>query len=432
MTYDEVCSYIADIPKFTKKNLPGNTKELMRLLGNPQESFKVIHVAGTNGKGSVCAFLEAILRRTGKRVGLFTSPHLQVINERFQVNRVMIDDESFTEVFGEVRAAVGRMMSEGFFHPTYFEILFAMGMLWFKKEQIDVLVMETGLGGRLDATNVVEHPALCVITSISLDHTEYLGDTIEKIAGEKAGIIKEGVPVVYDARDPAAAGVIAAKAKAMHAPAAAVYPGMAQITEYEADGIRYVLNNRWFEYREVKVPFLAEYQVMNSMLALTALRILDPLGLIPDGEAVAAVSETEWGGRMETAMPGVILDGAHNADGIEQFLRTAERIAKEHPVYLLFAAVSDKDYEEMIREICARVPFSGIVVTQIGGSRSVGAEKFAELFARFSGTAPEAEEDPAKAFKRALVMKGRDGVLFCAGSLYLIGQLREMIKETRY
>ena len=190
-TYEEANAYIAEVPKFTKTNEPSNTVELLDRLGHPEEAFKVIHVAGTNGKGSVCAFLEGMLRAAGYRTGLFTSPHLVRINERFQIDRQEISDERFTGAFNVVKEAIDQMVAEGFHHPTYFEILFAVGMVAFREEKIECLVMETGLGGRLDATNTVAHPVCCVITSISLDHTAVLGDTVEQIAGEKAGIIKE-------------------------------------------------------------------------------------------------------------------------------------------------------------------------------------------------------------------------------------------------
>ena len=219
MNYEEAVNYIAEVPKFTRKNKAENTIELLRRLGHPEEKLKVIHVAGTNGKGSVCAFTESILRHAGKRTGLFISPHLVKINERFQINQEQVSDEVFLEAFCRVKDAMDRMVQDGFYHPTYFEILVAVGMVIFAEEQVEYLVMETGLGGRLDATNTVAHPIATVITSISLEHTEYLGDTIEQIAWEKAGIIKEGVPVIYDGRNRAVEKVILEKAEQMHAPA---------------------------------------------------------------------------------------------------------------------------------------------------------------------------------------------------------------------
>ena len=178
MTLSEASEYIAGIPRFAKKTKPENTKELMRRLGNPEDSFRVIHIAGTNGKGSVSAFLESILRTEGFRTGLFTSPHLVSVRERFQIQREEVPEGTFLRAFRKVLDVTGKMIQEGYEHPAYFEFLFAMGMLIFQEEKIDVLVMETGLGGRLDATNCVRHPNLTVITSISFDHMEYLGSTL--------------------------------------------------------------------------------------------------------------------------------------------------------------------------------------------------------------------------------------------------------------
>ena len=197
MRYEEAVKYILDIPKFTKKNDGDHTRKFLEYLGNPQEGLKVLHVAGTNGKGSVCAYLDGMLRSEGKRTGLFTSPHLVKINERIVLDGEEIPDDRFCEVFERTLTAVKKMEGEGLAHPTFFEFLFGMAMLAFAEGGMEYAVLETGLGGRLDATNAVEQPLVSIITSIGMDHMEYLGDTIGEIASEKAGIIKSGVPVFY-------------------------------------------------------------------------------------------------------------------------------------------------------------------------------------------------------------------------------------------
>lgn len=239
MNYTEAVDYIETIPKFTVKHPPEHTRELLSRLGNPQEGIKIIHVAGTNGKGSVCAYLNAMLLAGGKKTGLFTSPHLVRINERFQINGEDVSDEQFLDAFLKVEKAAKEYEAEGEGHPSYFETLFLMGMLIFKEAGVEYLVMETGLGGRLDATNVVEKPLACIITSISRDHTEYLGDTLEAIAGEKAGIIKAGVPVIYDASQPGPASVIAAKAKEMGSPAWPMEPSFYEMKTQSREGITF-------------------------------------------------------------------------------------------------------------------------------------------------------------------------------------------------
>ena len=430
LNYEEAVSYISEVPKFTKKNDAKNTVELLRRLGHPEENYKIIHVAGTNGKGSVCAFTATILQEAGKRTGLFISPHLVKINERFQINQVPVSNEVFLEAFTQVKTVIDEMVKDGFYHPTYFEILFAVGMVIFSREKVEYLVMETGLGGRLDATNTVAHPVACVITSISLDHTEYLGDTVEKIAWEKAGIIKEGVPVIYDGRNRSVEKVIRDQAEKMHAPAYPFYGEMCEITERTDKSIDFVLNNRYYDYKLVRVPYLAEYQLVNSSLAMMTVRILDPHKTISDETIIQGIADTRWSGRMETVMPGVVLDGAHNAAGIEEFLKTVQSVQKRRSVSLLFSAVVEKDYDEMIREICQEADFASIVVTQIEGSRKVEAEELAEIFRKYTDAPVVAEPEIDRAFERALELRG-DGMLFCAGSLYLVGEIKAVIGNSR-
>ena len=199
MTYREAEEYILEIPKFTKKNDAVHTKTFLKYLGNPQEDLKVIHVAGTNGKGSVCAYLDGMLRSEEKRTGLFTSPHLVKINERIAIDGEPVDDGRFTRLFENVLRAVRAMEESGLSHPTFFEFLLGMALCAFRESGVEYAVLETGLGGRLDATSAVEPPLACVITSIGYDHMQYLGDTLPEIAAEKAGIIRPGVPVFYAA-----------------------------------------------------------------------------------------------------------------------------------------------------------------------------------------------------------------------------------------
>ena len=427
MNYAQAVAYIDEIPKFTKKNKPGNTLELLRRLGHPEETMQIVHVAGTNGKGSVCAFLSRILVESGAKTGLFTSPHLISINERFQVMEQPVDDETFTRAFGQVMEQVRAMTAEGWYHPTYFELLFAIGMVIFSEAKVDWLVMETGLGGRLDATNTVARPKACVITSISLDHTEYLGNTIPAIAGEKAGIIKPGVPVIYDASNREAAAVIEAAAQKAGSRTWPWYPRMSRIVSRSMDGITYVLNNRLFDYVQVDVPFPADYQAANSSLAMMTARILDPDKLITDRAMAGAVSRTKWSGRMEMILPGVMIDGAHNADGIAQFLKTVRMAAKERRVSLLFAAVTEKDYEEMIRELAEGVPFESVTVTCVGGSRRVDAGKLASIFRKYTKAPVCSADDPRDAFRKALAARPQNGILFCTGSLYLVSEIKEAV-----
>lgn len=428
MNYTEAVDYIETIPKFTVKHPPEHTRELLSRLGNPQEGIKIIHVAGTNGKGSVCAYLNAMLLAGGKKTGLFTSPHLVRINERFQINGEDVSDEQFLDAFLKVEKAAKEYEAEGEGHPSYFETLFLMGMLIFKEAGVEYLVMETGLGGRLDATNVVEKPLACIITSISRDHTEYLGDTLEVIAGEKAGIIKAGVPVIYDASQPGPASVIAAKAKEMGSPAWPMEPSFYEMKTQSREGITFTFAYPGGEKAELAIPYVAKYQMMNASLAFYTMHILQDVHDIPKNVLAEGLSKIKWPCRMEMAAPGVIIDGAHNEDGIAQFVSTAGYFAKENEITILFTAVADKHYHEMIGEICEGIHPSHVVATQIDGSRVVPAEVLAEDFRKAGCTDVCAEPEIGAAYEKALGKKG-SGMLFCVGSLYLAGELKAYLAK---
>lgn len=410
------------------KHPPEHTRELLSRLGNPQEEIKIIHVAGTNGKGSVCAYLNAMLLAGGKKTGLFTSPHLVRINERFQINGEDVSDEQFLNAFLKVEKAAKEYEAEGEGHPSYFETLFLMGMLIFKEAGVEYLVMETGLGGRLDATNVVEKPLACIITSISRDHTEYLGDTLEAIAGEKAGIIKAGVPVIYDASQPGPASVIAAKAKEMGSPAWPMEPSFYEMKTQSREGITFTFAYPGGEKAELAIPYVAKYQMMNASLAFYTMHILQDVHDIPKNVLAEGLSKIKWPCRMEMAAPGVIIDGAHNEDGIAQFVSTAGYFAKENEITILFTAVADKHYHEMIGEICEGIHPSHVVATQIDGSRVVPAEVLAEDFRKAGCTDVCAEPEIRAAYEKALGKKG-SGMLFCVGSLYLAGELKAYLAK---
>lgn len=432
MNYEEAVAYIDETPKFTTKNSLEHTRECLRRLGNPQERFRVIHVAGTNGKGSTCAFLTSILREAGYSCGLFTSPHLVEINERFQINEVNIDNDTFLAAFEKVKALSDRLVQEGSYHPTYFEMLFLMGMVIFADAGVDYVTLETGLGGRMDATTSIENPVACVITSISFDHMQYLGNTIEAIAGEKAGIIVPGVPVIYDGNNPKAAAVIRERAGELGSPAFEVRRTDAAILRNTRTGIDFSLNNGYYGNTVFSIPFIAGYQVMNASLALKTMEVLKDRLPVTNAQIQNGMEKTRWQGRMETVLPGVIVDGAHNEDGVEKFVETAAHFQEEYPLTLLFSAVDDKDYKDMIHSILARIRFRHVVVTQVGGYRQVPAETLAEIFREEGCPAVEAYSEIPEAFSRALQEKGEDGMLFCVGSLYLVGEIKSIIRKKAY
>ena len=429
MNYEEAVAYIEETPKFTTKNKLSHTKECLGRLGNPEKKFKVIHVAGTNGKGSTCAFLTSIFREAGYSCGLFTSPHLVVINERFQINEKNIDNQAFMSAFEKVKALADELVAEGSYHPTYFEMLFLMGMVIFAEAGVNYVMLETGLGGRLDATTAVEDPVACVITSISFDHMQYLGNTIAEIAGEKAGIIVPGVPVIYDGNNPEAAKVIRKQAEALGSPYYEVKKENTEILRNTSAGIDFCMENEYYGNTAFSIPFIAGYQVMNAALALKTAEVIKDVVNLPKDAVLRGLRETRWQGRMETVLPGVIVDGAHNEDGVEKFVETAEHFQKDYPLTLLFSAVDDKDYTDMIRTVAGRIRFQHVIVTQVGGYRKVPAEQLADIFRKEGCLCAESCEDVESSFRRALEYRGKEGMLFCVGSLYLVGEIKAIIQK---
>lgn len=423
LNYEEIVDYIEEIPKFTVKNPPEHTKELLKRLGDPQDMLRVIHVAGTNGKGSTCAYLASMLTAGGFKTGLFTSPHLVKINDRFRINGENISDEDFAQSFLNVKKVIDEAKKDGLAHPSYFETLFLMGIDYFYRKKVDYLVLETGLGGGKDPTNCVEHPLACIITSISIDHVQYLGDTIPAIASEKAGIIKPGVPIIYDGHVEEAAKVIEARAKELNSPAYALKPEQYELKEQTRDGITFC-----FENESLQIPYIAEYQMMNASLAYFTMKKLQPVHKISDEILRKGIKNVKWAGRMETVLPGVIVDGAHNADGVAQFVKTVKQFRAKNRLILLFSAVSDKEYEKMIHLICEKINPDAVIATQIKGERQVLAENLAELFKKHGARNVTALSNASDALERALELQ-QGGMVFCVGSLYLIGEIKAYLEE---
>ena len=420
--------YLLGIPLWTKKkNTLDEVRHFLKELGNPDEQLNIIHVAGTNGKGSVCADLTAMLMEAGYHVGTFVSPHLTDVTERFLVDGVPVEEAGFSESFARVKAVTDRLTAEGYAHPTFFEFVFLMAMDLYGRRKPDFVVLETGLGGRLDTTNVIRHPLACVITSISLDHTQYLGDTVELIAAEKAGIIKPGIPVVYDNNDRAAGAVIAAAADRL---GSAAYGLTAE-------------DSCW------GVSFAAAYQAMNAALAVKVLEILEIEGVNAE-VCRKALASVHWTGRMQQVAPNVWVDGAHNPGGIRAFIQAVkaqnglavqekqsaqqpdqgeQNAADMHPqIQLLFAAVSDKDYHEMIRLLCTELSPERVTVVQLKSERGLQADALARQFEDAGCSHVTAFDSTKDALKHVLSEKKEGDHLYMVGSLYLIGEILEDLK----
>ena len=424
VNYKEAVEYIESIPKFTQKHTQEHTREFLERLGRPAFDRKVVHVAGTNGKGSVCAYIQAILEAEGKKTGFFTSPHLISINERIQIGREPIDNEKFYQVFEHVYDVVKKMEEEGIPHPSYFEFLFGMGLSAFEKSDVEYIVLETGLGGRLDATNAFPCPALTVITSISLDHTMILGNTIEQIAAEKAGIIKQGVPVLYDAGNEKADQVISTKVSTCQAKIYPVHRNSLKFPKFNGKYIDFYFQCDYDVDTKISIPFAAPYQMMNMTLAYQAMRMLEPETGIKKEEILKGIRNTRWQGRMQEVGENIYFDGAHNVAGIHAFLDSVALIRPQNPI-LLFSMVSDKDYEKAIQLLAERGQWEQVIVTTISDKRGIPAEDIARIFSHF-GQQAVVIEDSRKAYEWALKGKKRGQALFCTGSLYFIGELLEI------
>ena len=428
MTYQEAEEYIFSIPKFTKKNDQESTGEFYERLGKPGKNSNIIHIAGTNGKGSVCAYLNAVLETAGYRTGMFTSPHLVSMLERFRVAGQIVSEESFLRAFHFVMEKISEWNEEArSYHPTFFEILFFIGMIIFEEQKVEFIILETGLGGRLDATNIIAAPTAAVITKIGKDHCEYLGDTLEKIAWEKAGIIKRGIPVIYLNTKEEVTRVIEQRAKKLQSPTFPVNSGDFNILKNTYKSIDFSLESKYYGYIELTLSSCALYQVVNAALAVRTLEVIDRAHTITREQLRKGIASARWEGRMEEILPGVVVEGAHNEDGIEAFVDTVRSMGHKNN-HLLFAVVSDKDYTAMIRRLMESGLFTRVSVTKIRGSRAVELERLKKIFSQYTKEL-YLYEDVDRAFRDSLQQKSESDRLYIVGSLYLVGLVKEILRR---
>jgi len=401
-----------------------NIKTLLADLGDPQESFPSVHVAGTNGKGSVSAMLASILSRHGCRVGLYTSPHLVRVEERIRIGERLIGGPDFCRLLDVIRRRIGRLFKDGRLtaHPTYFEVITALAFLYFRERGVDIAVLEVGMGGRFDATNVVT-PLLSAITSISRDHEEYLGKGLARIAREKAGIIKPGVPVVCGCEKGVARAVIERRARAVRAPFRSVFdpPGRFRAVKTAA-GYRFLYDSGRCVYRFI--PGLKGYhQGRNAVMAVAAAEtIADVWKPLVPVKIIAGIESARWPGRLElvSRRPDVLLDGCHNEEGAEALARYIGDFVPDRPI-LVFAAACDKP----IRKMAARLfPLArGVILTHFPSPRALDPAQMQRILPAFKAKT-SIEPDPMKAVRRALAEAGRQGTVVVAGSLFLVGEVK--------
>jgi len=438
MTYQESVQYLlslgrelaspqqASAAKFDLKNIT----VLCERLGQPQREFQSVHVAGTNGKGSTSAMLDSILRAAGLRTGLYTSPHLERINERIRVDGKEISDEEFAAVFTRVRQAIEELLAAGRLaaHPTFFECVTAVAFVYFAEAKAEFAVCETGMGGRLDATNILL-PEVAVITQIDFDHENYLGHSIEEIAAEKAGIIKPGARVVSAAEHLIARVVIRRRCAEQSAFLVEIENAFFLEDVVARDGC---FSFTAISYDSgVRIPVAlrlpGRFQVRNALTALATARMLAERGAPIDDEAITrGFASATWPGRLEKIndRPEIYVDGTHNPAGAREIAVFWKQFLPGRKIYLVYGAMRDKAVDEIAGLLFPRA--AAVILTTPAQSRAISAPLLAEMTAHHAQRS-EIIPDPAKALARALDLAALEDVIFITGSLYLVGDLRRAL-----
>lgn len=426
MDYQAAIQYIHDCSKFGVKLGLERIGEILKRLGNPQERYKIIHIAGTNGKGSTVVFYDFILREAGLKVGRFTSPHLSSYRERITINGEPIPETDLAELVTQIQTMAESAAADGFGPPTEFELGTALGLLYFARRGVEVAIIEVGMGGRFDATNIV-NPILSVITHIALDHCEHLGDTLEKIAFEKAGIIKPGIPVVIGTQEPEIEKYLAEIAAERNAPyrlASSLEVEQAAINE---SGNCFNINHPLFGILTIRTGLIGKHQISNSLNTLAGIEFLSQSGFkISRRDVAAGLAKAIWPGRFER-IPGLgrlklYLDGAHNPDGMRALVETLTSVYPGQKADFLLGILNNRPLVEMAG-ILAPVARQ-VIVTKVPDPKSSLTEDLGKVFVEL-GVETVAEPDPEKALE--MLLKTGNGPAVICGSLYLVGYLRERL-----
>ena len=415
MTLDEALRYIHEV--CWKGTIPGleRIQALLDAMGNPERKCKFVHVTGTNGKGSTCAMVASILRKAGYKTGLYTSPYLIRFNERIQINGEQISDADICELTEYVKP-----FAESIFErPTEFEMVTAIGFEYFARHKCDIVVCEVGMGGEFDATNVIPAPEAAVICNIGLDHTEVLGDTLEKIAGAKAGIIKPGCDAVLYRERPSVEVVFEERCKALNVPLHKADFDSLHLLSHSLEGQVF----DWERFHALRLPLLGEHQLHNAAVALTTARVLQKRGWnITDEQIREGIESVRWPGRFELMRkdPMFIIDGGHNPQCIEALVKNIRDYLPGRELTVLTGVLGDKDFHCMYRDV-AQYAKEFITITP-ANPRALTAEKLADYLRQF-GKPVTACDVVAGGVRLAIEHAGKDGVVLCYGSLYMIGDI---------
>lgn len=427
MNYGEAVEYLHGLQRFGVKLGLERTQELLQRLGRPDRKCgRIVHVTGTSGKGSVSALVESGLRAAGHRVGLYTSPSLERFTDRYQIDRQDISESELAELVSLVRSHVEAMVADGLEQPTEFEVTTVVGFVYFARHQVDWLVLEVGVGGRFDATNVIDNPSVTCVTNVGLDHTEWLGNTEEQIAWEKAGIIKPAVPCVTGTDHAGALAVIRAEAAEQSSVLIEVGRGDYAVTAFGPTGQTVDLLGARGWYRGVRLPLLGEHQAGNGAVAL---RVLELCGL--DEQIIReGLARVEWPGRMEI-LPGaggalVLLDAAHNPAKCRALAEAVRQYFPGRPISLVLGALADKNVEGMAAPLLAVA--GQVWVTTPESPRRLPAEALAEVCARLGRPGVHVEPSVPAAVDEALAAAGPTHVVVITGSFYTVGPARRHLR----
>ena len=426
MNYKQAMEYMDETAKYG--SVPGLTNiiNLCKKLGNPQNDLKFVHIAGTNGKGSTLAYISTVLKEAGYRVGRYVSPTIFEYRERIQVNERMISKDALCRHLENIQAAIAELEAEGQPHPTPFEIETALGFLYFKEKKCDIVVLETGLGGTLDATNLITTTIVSVIASVSMDHMAFLGDTLAEIAENKAGILKNGIPVVMMAQKPEAMQVIERKAKELHCE-------LTVALETEASKIRYGVEKQKFDYKEYKgleIGLAGKCQIANAVLAVEVLRVLAKNGFPIKEQALRdGLKKTVWRGRFSVIAkkPLFIVDGAHNEDAAIKLADSIRFYFTNKKIIYIMGILKDKEYEKIIANTA---PYAEqiITVTTPKNPRALPAYELAKAVKDYHPNVT-AVDSLQEAVEMSYLLADKDSVIIAFGSLSYLGELIEIVEN---
>lgn len=424
MNYDKTIEYIYSLGRFGSKPGLERIKALTERLGSPQNHLKFIHVAGTNGKGSTSAFIANILSCAGYSTGLYTSPYIERFNERIRLNGKEIADDELIEYVARIKKAIDSMVEEGLEHPTAFEIITAMAFLYYYEKRADVVVLEVGMGGRFDATNIIPDSLISVITKIAMDHTDVLGDTLSKIAFEKAGIIKQNSIVVTYPQEDSALRTIESVCRQKNATILYAAPEEFENVELKPG----LLCFRHPGYGEIKTSLVGIHQVNNAAVALKTVEALKQSGFtIKNSDVVEGFRTSSWPGRFELLRknPDFYIDGAHNPDGIRSFVETFKMIYPGRKASIIFGVMKDKEYETMVKELSV-IAKRFIAVTP-DYPRALDAEILTKVMSKYCKNV-EYSHTIEEAVEKTLSVATGDDVIAALGSLYYIGHVRTLFR----